>query len=498
MKKLSGFIIIAAVVLSGCSKGYYDINNNPNNSTNASVDLVLANALKTTGATPLNNFQFLSEWMNYWAPSGSYAVNSSDGASYHEDQGTADGNGLWSNYYNNLEDYDYIEQTAIKSGQYFYIAAAKTMKAYLYQQLVDMFDKVPYTEALKGTANLTPKYDNGQDIYEALSTDLGAAVVLFQRADAVGSATQDVLFAGNNSKWAKFANTLRLRILMRQTQMAGRAAYIQAEINKIVANGSGFSTVDAGVNPGYSNSAGKQSPFYGFCINTAGTYTQDFWRACKYPITFCQANNDPRYTRWYAPIPSPPAAPNTYVGCVVGAASGNPVGSGSSTFGPGLLVTVGQPSIIMSAAESYFLQAEAGLRGWIANTPQTMFNNGVQASFTYLGAGSSAAYTSQAGNKQTNYGACVTFNEQLNSIIRQKWLANNTVTPFETWCDYRRLFSLGLTAITEPPLSVSSFLNGPNVPVRILYPLIEYQSNATNAPAQGSLAHFTSKVFWNQ
>ncbi len=493
MKKLSGFIIIAAVVLSGCSKGYYDINNNPNNSTNASVDLVLANALKTTGATPLLNFQFLSEWMNYWAPSGSYAVNSSDGASYHEDQNTADNNGLWLNYYNNLEDYDYIEKTATASNQYFYTAAAKTMKAYLYQELVDMFDKVPYSEALKGTANLTPKYDNGQDIYEALSTDLGAAVVLFQRADAVGSATQDVLFAGNNSKWAKFANTLRLRLLMRQTQMAGRSAYIQAEINKIVANGSGFSTTESGINPGYSNSSGKQNPFWGFCINTAGTYTQDFWRACKYPITFCQVNNDPRYTRWYAPITG-----GTYVGCVVGAASGNPVGSGSSTFGPGLLVSVSQSSIILSAAESNFLQAEAVLRGFLGGSDLTLFNAGVQASFTYLGAGSAAAYTSQAGNKQTNYAACVTFNEKLNCIIRQKWESNNNVTPFETWCDYRRLFSLGLPAITEPPLSVSSFLNGPNVPVRILYPLIEYQSNATNAPAQSSLAHFTSKVFWNQ
>ena len=485
MKKLSGLIIIAAVVISGCTKGYYDINTNPNSPTNASVDLVLANALKTTGGTPINNFTLISEWMAYWAPSGSYAINSSDGASYFEDQNTADGQGWWSNVYNNLEDYDYISKTATAANQYFYIAAAKTMKAYLFAQLVDMFNNVPYSQALQGTSNLTPAYDKGKDIYEALSTDLGAAVVLFQRADAVGSATQDVLFQGNNAKWAQFANTLRLRQLIRQSAMTGRGPYIQAEINKILANGAGFLTANAAVNPGYSNSSGKQSPFWGATINTAGTYTQDFWRAAAYPIAFCIANNDPRYTRWYAPIGN-----GTYVGTVAGG-QGNPVGSASSTFGPGVLVSVSQSSVILGASESYFLQAEAILRGYLVGSDLTMTNTGVQANFTYLGAGSSATYTSQGGNKQVNYSACGTFAEKLGCIIRQKYLANNFTTPFEAWCDYRRT---GYP--TDVPISQHPSVHGTNIPIRILYPLIETQTNPANAPAQTANEYFTSKVFW--
>ncbi|HMD00542.1 MAG TPA: SusD/RagB family nutrient-binding outer membrane lipoprotein, partial [Ferruginibacter sp.] len=377
MKRTFGSIVILATLfLAACSNGYYDVNTNPNQSTNASVDLVLSNALKTTAAQQVTGYSVLSEWMNYWSPSGSYAISSSDGSSYKETTDFADNNGMWTNLYNNLEDYQYIETTATANNQYFYTGAAKVMKAYVYQQLVDMFNNVPYTQALQGAANLTPKYDNGKDIYEALSTDLGNAVTLFQRSDAVGSATQDVLFGGNNSNWAKFANTLRLRILMRQTEIPGRAAYIQAEINKIIANGAGFLTTDAAVNPGYTNSTGKQNPFWAFSINTAGTYTQDFWRAAQYTITFSQAHNDPRYTRWYAPTNT-----GAYVGTTLGA-SGNPVGSASSTFGPGVLKSVSQSAVIMSAAESYFLQAEAILRGFLPGSDLTMFNNGVQASFT--------------------------------------------------------------------------------------------------------------------
>lgn len=489
MKKLS-IILLAAVVLSSCSKNYFDINQNPNVTTNASVDLVLANALKVTAAQLITqgSYQTVTEWMNYWAPSGSYALNASDGASYKE---TNDfGDGIWQTYYRNLEDYDYIERTATANNQYFYIGAAKAMKAFVFQQLVDMFNSVPYSQALKGTANLTPVYDDPQAIYTDLSAQLKAAVVLFKRADAVGSTTQDILFSANNTKWAQFCNSLRLRMMIRQSQMASRQAYIQSEISDIVANTSGFLTTDAGVNPGYSNSSGKQSPFYGFCINTAGTFTQDYWRANRYPIQFCITNNDPRYTRWYSPVSCACPSNGQYIGNILGA-NNNAVGSQSSVFGPGLLQSVSQPAIVFTAAEAYFLQAEAVLKGYMAGSAQSLFNSGVQSSFNYLGAGSSAAYTSQAGNKQTNYAACSSDAERLACIIRQKYLAFNTTTPMEAWGDYRRL---GLPA--DMPLSIHIQIDQlpPSIPIRFLYVTSEFNTNATNVPT--GINYHTSKIFW--
>jgi hypothetical protein len=385
------------------------------------------------------------------------------------------------------------------------------MKAYLFQQLVDMYSNIPYTQALKGASVLTPAYDNGKDIYEDLANQLTTAVTLFQRADAAGSLTQDVLFGTvpmaaqgvssgwtgtqQNAQWAKFANTLKLRLLMRQTQVAGRAAYITTEANKIVANGAGFLTqYDAAVNPGYINSTGKQNPFYGSGFNTAGTFTQDFWRAAKFNVDFAKAHNDPRLGRWYAPITG-----GQFVGTTLGA-SGNPVGSASSVWGPGVMKAFNQSAPLLSVAESWFLQAEAILRGYIAGNDLTAVNNGITASFTYLGltAGQAATYYSQAGDKDVNYAACTTFNEKLNCIMRQKWLALQDVNPIEAWNDYRRLFSLGLPWSSQIVISQNPGRDANAVPIRVLYPTIEYQTNAASVGSQGTPNHHTTAVWWNQ
>jgi hypothetical protein len=39
------------------------------------------------------------------------------------------------------------------------------MKAYTAEVLVDLYDKIPYFEALQGAANLNPKFDDGYAIY---------------------------------------------------------------------------------------------------------------------------------------------------------------------------------------------------------------------------------------------------------------------------------------------------------------------------------------------
>ena len=132
------------------------------------------------------------------------------------------------------------------------------MKAYIFQQLVDMFNDVPYSQALQGTSKIQPAYDKGQDVYDSISADLDSAVTYFENPSATAKATSDVLFSGDASSWIAFANTLKLRILMRQSQK--RPSVIAPGIAKINANGGGYLTTDAGVNPGYAANSGQQSP----------------------------------------------------------------------------------------------------------------------------------------------------------------------------------------------------------------------------------------------
>lgn len=490
-----------AVLIFGfcaCSKSYFDINNNPNSATSATPDLVLSNALVTT-ASPLvvgnavNYNIFISAWMGYIGQSGSYATNVGDVASYK--QTTNFGNPNWLYDYHNLEDYDYVERSAMSQQQYFYAAAAKIMKAYVFQHLVDCFNNVPYSQAFQGTNNITPKYDSAQSVYNAITTQIDTAIILMSRADAIGSAKSDVLFGANNSLWIQFANTLKLRILIRQSQVSGNASFIQAEIAKIVATGAGFLSTDAAVNPGYANNSGQQNPVWGFYVTLTGLPVSgghaDLWKAAQYAITWMQNNNDPRYQFIYSPDSG--GTGSTYLGSVLGAVS-NPPGSDASSFGPGILKSVSQSAVILSAAESYLLQAEAILRGWLPGSDSAAFASGVAASFNFLGAGDPTAYMSQ-NNKQTNYGACTTMAEKLACIIRQKWIAFDQVTPFEAWCDYRRL-----KLPADIPLSISPFLDQAPaaIPIRLLYPTNEYQTNPANVNAQGTIDYHSSPIFWNQ
>jgi hypothetical protein len=487
MKRLIIFFSAALLVTGiGCKKGYLDINTNPNSPADASPELVLPTALKATAARQITNYTFINGWMGYWAISGSYAISNNDFTTYQ--QTTTFGNGLWFSIYDNLEDYNYVEQQGRERGEPFFEAVGKIMKAYEFQQLVDMFGNVPYTDALQGTSVIQPTYTDAQDIYDSLELSLGVAIDLIKTSPDVAR-SGDVVFGGDNTNWVKFANTLRLRILLRQSQI-GRDSYIQGEIAKITAEGTGFLDIDASADPGFLNADGKQNPFWDFNYNTSGTYTNDFWRANQYSINFYNTNNDPRLEQVYAPTSG-----GVYQGNYIGQPSGAFVGSASSTFGPGVLKSFDQPAVILPASESYFLQAEAALRGWIEDNAQTLFENGVTASFEYLAVpdadAAAAEYYSQASNKNTNYAAATTFNEQLAVIIRQKWASENTVTPFEAWCDYRRL-----KLPADVPITLSPFVDVPEIPVRIIYPEIEYQTNAANVAAQGTVNQHTTKIFW--
>ncbi len=91
------------------------------------------------------------------------------------------------------------------------------------------------SDALKGVGSLAPKFDDQKAVYEDLIKLLDEALVDI-KANAFASAftSSDIIFKGNTTKWARFANSLKLRILMRQARISGRDSYIKTEINKIV------------------------------------------------------------------------------------------------------------------------------------------------------------------------------------------------------------------------------------------------------------------------
>src|SRR5262249_16019578 len=155
---------LSSIVIVGtsCKKDFLDVNTNPNNASNASPELVLPTTLVNTVSAQVNAYTFISGWMGYWAVIGSYAPSNNDFTTYK--QTTDFGGGLWAGGYNVLEDLQYVQYQGAADDKPFYEGAARIMKAYVYQQLVDMFNDVPYTQALQGTTNILPAYDKAQDI----------------------------------------------------------------------------------------------------------------------------------------------------------------------------------------------------------------------------------------------------------------------------------------------------------------------------------------------
>ncbi|MDQ6756967.1 MAG: SusD/RagB family nutrient-binding outer membrane lipoprotein [Bacteroidota bacterium] len=504
------FIVILIVgFFSSCKKELLDINVDPNNPTTASAtpSVVLPNALATTGAFYNNptggnvTLAFAGIWMGHISYSAGLAV-STENLSYAITNRFANGGFLsfggvdpFTILYKNNEDYDFVEKKGAEQGNTFYRAVGMFMKAYNFQTLVDLYNNVPYTEALQGQAIPFPVYDQGKAIYDAISVKMDTAIALFKTSAGGNSTTGDIMFGGDITKWTKFANTVKLRLLLRQSEVNGATAKTQAgalsggfvtstftpqtSTNATNTNG------DVTVQPGYVNSSGKTNPFWGSNYNIAGNYTQGVYVGGAYAVEFYKANSDPRVTRFYSPSIS---AGGQYFGNYFG----DQGTKNAANIGPGVLKAFGQPSIVMLSAESYFLQAEAVLRGWItsAETAQTLYEKGVAASFTYLGLTQAQAqtYYNQAGNKLTTWAVTTTFQERLTLIITQKWASEAWINELESYNDYRRL------RIPNVPLSTSNLSTG-ILPNRLIYPSREYDVNGPNVLAQGTITPGT-KVWW--
>jgi hypothetical protein len=497
MKKKFIYLFALSVLMFGaCKKGFLDINENPNNATSSKPSLIMTGALNNTASYTTGSstfFGFAALWMNYWMTPGGVSGWFEE-RSYNFTSNFYGATALWANLYDNMTDYNYIETQSKITGETFYTGVAKTMKAWNYQYLVDFYGNVPYSQATQSVTFLTPKYDKGQDIYEDLAKQLDSAVILFKAATVSNEAKAADIYAGGDvTKWAKFANTLKLRILLRQSEMPGREAYIKTEIAKIDANGYGYIGTGQGISnsPGYLNTAGKQNPFwaiYGYDINGARTTTHSYMLASDYGMNFLKDNNDPRLGKFYTTVDD--GKGTTYVSLEWGADVGaSQTLATVSAIGPGVLKSFDQRQFIITDFESLFIQAEAAQRGYITGNAESLYRSAVTANFVYLGLTALDAQTYLLEEPVANWVVNV---DKIALIIKQKWAAMNGTNAIESWTDYRRL-----ELPADMPISIASTVTTRKIPVRMLYPQREYNTNSANAAGEGTINQFTSRIFWD-
>jgi hypothetical protein len=542
LKKIIYATLFTATLGSvACKKEKFDINSNPNDVTQSSVSPreLLPGALQATSSVIAADFWWEGWWMGFGARSGSYQSLDQEESykftnSFH--------NEIWNDLYANANNYDLMVRQATTSGAGTYEAIGRIMKSHNFQILVDTYGDVPYSEAFKGTAAATPKYDKAVDIYNAIFADLDKALALLvdptktEAAKNSGIAESDIVFKGDVTKWQKFANTLRLRMLIHmyngyKTTTVAPGVDVAAQMAKITANGAGFlgAGESAMLNPGFS--ASKPQPYYRFYnTNESGSGSQrDHLRANDYAVRYYQYDGDPRIGRFYSCPAGGTCAVSAHKGIVFGTPSGTgvPIGSDLSTVrGPGLSPNgASSDAWIMTSVESLFLQAEARQRGLLTTGPTAaaLLTSAIRESFIWLTvrpapttavpnppkddayaiAQANTYIANNAGYPDVDITApSVVTGEPgggLFTILQQKWFALNNIANYEIWTDWRRtdiIYGKAGTFDPGPPLSVHPN-HASSIPVRLFYPQSEFNYNAANVSAYSNINVFTSKLFWD-
>jgi len=495
MKK---YILIIAVFfsigISGCKKDYLSLEQNPNQPSVSPPGITLAGALAVAANTINTAYAQDGVWVQYFSRSGSYVPNTS----LDEFQITNTSfTGVWTTLYQNLTNFNNLQVSAAKdASQANYQAIAMIMKVYDFQQLVDNFGDVPYSQAFQPSTILFPAYDKQKDIYADLGKQLDAAIGLINKSGgATDPGTADIVFGGDMTGWKKFANSLKLRLAIRVSTVSPSDPLITA-LASTSSEGYLDGDTQALANPGYANtlsgSASQQSPFYaayGFDVTGNATFFNNYYRGNTYFINKLTDFNDPRLAKVYDVNNN-------------GVIDGNPFGiatnaksnAATSPPGPGLLKSPTMDAVLFSGAESLFLQAEALQKGFSIGgslSAQQAYEAGVTASFVAMGL-TAAQATTYYGQAIPNVGFASS--NKLEAIAYQKWISLIGYNNLEGYLEYLRTgYPILPSPVSQDPNAVSATL-----PIRQYYPLSEVTSNPTQVGKEPTIDIFKTKLFWEQ
>jgi hypothetical protein len=501
MKRLHNKLLIATIVLASlvtsCSKDYLDVNNDPNRPTDENItpELLFTQAATGVGYRTVGTvvggegakteLQFAQNWVGYMSGTGDFAVEQIE-TTYNID--FAFGDLPWQRDYGVLFDLYLTKTKALAADNKVLAGAAMILSAKMFQEIVDTYGDVPYSQAFQTQVYKHPVYDKAQDIYNALQQSLDTAISYMQGTAPSSFETADVVNHGDQTKWIKFANTLKLRLLIRQSEVAGFNP--SSEITKIAANGGVLGAGEsASVNPGFTNAQAKQSPFYGnWGFTPTGNKAAGGWAPNNYILNILLSTNDPRIERFFTDVNG------FFVGCDYGLQTGNPFQAQASYFGPGIAASPEQDQWLIPSFESMFFQAEAIARGWIPGDARAAFEAAITESFVWLGVEDAEAQAADyiANTDIANWdNAGTTVDEKARFVVLQKYIALTCIDPREAWADQRRLHFLPPGFISNNPARLSN-----DLPLRLLYPQSEYTTNNESVSAVGQINQFTTKIFW--
>jgi hypothetical protein len=482
MKRRKYIICILIMVMAGmgCSKITED-NIDPNNPSveNATPQLLLPSAFMATAGQIGGEYAITGGlWAQYYTQSAfasqyrtidAYSMVSSDNNIAYREL-----------FRGALIDYKKIQDLTTASENWPFYLMATVMKVYTYQVLVDLYDMVPYSEALSGSANLQPKFDDGYSVYTGLLAEINDALskeykVTLNTTDAVS----DIIFGGDMDQWERFANTLKLKMYLRMINAKPTEA--QQGVTDLYSNNAPFLETGAGITS-YEDRPNYSNPFYEQNIRRLNT--NDNLRASVTFVSWLQKNNDPRIVSYFGSTTPGAIHQGDY-------ASNNPAYGAAAVF----VQHATDPVWFISKAESYFLQAEARARYFAGAGAKALYDAGVTAAFEQVGLTPGALLTGAYAFPEGG-----TIEQKQEAISTQKWASFPGTHDLEGFFEQNRtgypkyspVYSTSPAYVAGQLVYSANGVTGGLFPKRLLFPEIERSRNI-NTPAEVPL---TEKVWW--
>ncbi len=490
-KTIAGLFLLTTILVgTGCKKTL-DINQDPNYPSyeqgNASLVFPAA-VLATTGKVGGDLMLVGGIWSQYFTQS-SGANQYTDIESYNMPPVDSYVNQSYDILFSNgLKNYQYVIDKSRDTSDWNFYLMGTVMKAYTAQVLVDLYDQIPYSEALQGLGNLTPKFDDGYSIYQSLLSEIDSALGKdFSARTNTDAGSQDLVFGGDISEWIKFANTLKLKIYLRMVNSHPDEA--EAGITALYNSGAGFLDVSAGVT-NFTNAPGLDNPLYEQNIRQLNTTTN--LRASTTFVSWLKEYNDPRIAYYFGSANITSMSQGDY-------SNNLPAYQTAPVFAQ----SFDDPVHFISLAESYFLQAEADYRYLGGSNAKSLYEQGVEAAFADLGLDGSSFVAPGGAYEWGNEIEGGQALDPIAQIIRQKWAScaygchgieayfekNRTGYPKTSGTYYGNDYVSG-----ELVIGPNSVLPAGQLPRRFVFPYDETSRNK-NAPA---VVPSTTPVWWGQ
>ena len=383
-------------------------------------------------------------------------------------------------------------------------------------QMVDLWGDIPFSEAgsLETTASISnPKFDEQRELYNTFLTGLETAATYFSTATAdPGFNRADILLSGNVGKWRRYANSIRLRLLMRISNVDEATA--RTKVLEMLSNSDNFPLIDGGNAANYSPAASDVllRPLTNYTENLRSALTElTSHYAPDYMLNKVMLPaNDPRIpvmfdkfgqtvSGKFVPNQTYQAMPVTFTAAQQEAEFAKYSILDSTTFLENALL----PGIVITAPEVNFLKAEAFERWGSSADAQAAYETAVKQSVTfyyYLNNLNTAGRAVLAKPADAEINTFVTASpiayagsptDKLALIWTQKWLHFGFLQSTQAWAEYRRT---NYPQLIFPSATLSGY---ERPPLRLVYPSNEKSYNSTNYQAVQPGDTRDTRIFWD-